>query len=169
MPESILVRYGAMGEVGRFVAANGRTESETAVATAVVVRTARGEELGTVIGSAGTVDSVDDASPCVLRVATDEDQTTLARHRADCEREFPAWQNRIRDWQVDLELIDLERTLDGQRLILYVLNDRGPETTKLALRAAAAGFGVIEVQPVGPEGLIPTASGGGGCGNCGRK
>ena len=65
---------------------------------------------------------------------------------------------------MQLELIDIERTLDD-RLVLYVLNDRSAETTRLALLAAAGGFGVIHVQPVSAEGVVQTG-GGGGCGSC---
>lgn len=161
MSATVLIRYGAMHEVSRF-----HCESDAAPGERVVVRSGRGEELGMVLGPApqGTDD---DERPPVLRVATREDLETAERARGDCEAAFTDWQGRIRDWGVDLELIDLERTFDG-KLILYVLNDRGPETTKLALRAAAAGFGVIEVQPVGPEGLI-AVSGGGGCGSCAHR
>jgi len=72
-------------------------------------------------------------------------------------------------WGLSLELIDLEWTLDRQKLILYVICDRGPDTTKLALQAAASGFGVVEVQPVSSTGLVTIpqsscGSGGGGCG-----
>ena len=49
-----------------------------------------------------------------------------------------------------MELIDLEWTLDKSKLILYVLNDRGPEATRLGLQAAAAGLGTVEVQPADP-------------------
>jgi hypothetical protein len=79
------------------------------------------------------------------------------------------WCARISDWRLNLELVDLEWTLDRQKLILYVLCERGPDSTKLALQAAAAGLGVIEVQPVSSTGLvtIPQSSCGSGEGGCG--
>lgn len=163
MSETLLIRYGAMGEIARFA-----SELDTSPGSVVVVRSGRGEELGTIVGHAKSGETLDDGGPGVLRIATHDDLDAAARFRSGCEAEFVPWQNRIREWSVDLELIDLERTFDG-KLILYVLNDRGPETTKLALRAAAAGFGVIEVQPVGPEGLIQATGGGGGCGNCNHR
>ena len=68
---------------------------------------------------------------------------------------------------VDVQLVDLEWTLDRGKLILYVLNERGPECTKLAIQAAAAGFGLIEVQPVSKDGLVDLPKGGGcGSGGC---
>ncbi|MFO0976393.1 MAG: hypothetical protein U0996_08345 [Planctomycetaceae bacterium] len=62
-------------------------------------------------------------------------------------------------------MIDIERTLD-RRLILYVLNEHDPETTRLALLAAAGGHGIIHVQPVTSDGIPPEKSKG-GCGDCG--
>ena len=62
---------------------------------------------------------------------------------------------------------DLEWTLDRQKLVLYVLGGRGPDTTRLALQAAAAGLSVIEVQPVSAEGVVPLPAAGGGCGSGG--
>jgi hypothetical protein len=51
---------------------------------------------------------------------------------------------------------------------LYVLTERGPATTTLALQAAAEGLGLIEVQPVSAAGLVAVPSGGGcGTGGCG--
>jgi hypothetical protein len=87
----------------------------------------------------------------------------------ESEEAFPLWCARISQWNLNLELIDIEWTLDHQKLILYVLCDRGPDSTKLALQAAAGGFGVIEVQPVASTGLvtIPKASCGSGGGGCG--
>lgn len=106
--------------------------------------------------------------PGVLRAATDDDLATAAQRTADCEAEFATWQQRIDAWQLDLAVIDLERTLDGQKLILYVLNERGPDCTKLAIQAAAAGLGIIEVQSVGTTGLsAPNQSGGCATGGCG--
>ena len=100
----------------------------------------------------------------VLRRATTEDETRHAELRREADEAFATWQRRIEEWNLALELVDIEWTLDRQKLVLYVLGGRGAETTKLALQAAAAGLAVVEVQPVNTEGPIPLASGGGGCG-----
>lgn len=166
---TVLVRYGGVPEVARF--AHGEKFSVTRGAS-VVVSTSRGQELGTVletlVPSREPRRDDDEAVPSgdVLRPASQADWERQQAQRAEAEREFPEWERRIADWNLDLQLIDLEWTLDRAKLILYVLNDRGPECTKLALQAAAAGLGVIEVQPVAAEGLVPRESGG-GCGSCG--
>jgi cell fate regulator YaaT (PSP1 superfamily) len=182
MSRGVLVRYGTISEVSRFAipAEFARQRGDR-----VVIRTHRGVELGTLLEDAAPqptqpangdgpnangrdASDFDPHAQAVLRTATIEDEHTAAGLRNQCEHEFAAWRGRIDDWKLRLELIDLEWTLDKSKLILYVLNDRGPESTKLALQAAAAGYGVVEVQPVGPEGpIVQSAAGGCGSGHCG--
>lgn len=182
MSRQVLVRYGTISEVARFAIpadfAPRRGER-------VVVSTHRGVELGTLLqdaaspvnqsangsGSAtasGDAGEMNSDQQSILRTATVEDEQTAARLRSQCDQEYDRWRGRIENWGLRLELIDLEWTLDKAKLILYVLNDRGPESTKLALQAAAAGYGIVEVQPVGPDGPIAQSAGGGcGSGHCG--
>ncbi len=144
-----------------------------------MVETHRGLEIGTLLEDAfptasgngvSASETATAAEPRVLRVASEEDERTAVRLRTDCEGRFDAWCRRIGDWKLQLELIDLEWTLDKTKLILYVLNDRGPESTRLALQAAAAGLETIEVQPIGPDGPIAKEpSGGCGSGHCGTN
>ena len=103
----------------------------------------------------------------VLRRATAEDEARHAALKREAQADFSLWQARILEWKLSLELLDLEWTLDRQKLVLYVLGGRGAETTRLALQAAAAGLAVIEVQPVGADGPVPTENGGCGSGGCG--
>ena len=162
----VLARYGRVPQVARF-AAWGDKPDRTA---SVVVSTDRGQELAVVLQTlppnAKTADG-EDATPTgeMLRLATAEDMDRSSRDQQAAEDSFTEWSVRAEKWKLQLELIDIERTLDD-RLILYVLNDRSAETTRMALLAAAGGFGVIHVQPVSAEGIVQ-ASGGGGCGTCG--
>jgi cell fate regulator YaaT (PSP1 superfamily) len=172
MSKTVLVRYGAISEVARFVNGSGIPLGRGAE---VVVHSHRGLEGGLLLEDA----PVDSGAPLeshgsdadtarIVRAVTDDDRHASQLHRSDCEAQYSRWQTRIREWNLRLELIDLEWTLDHSKLILYVLNDRGPECTRLALQAAAAGFGVVEVQSVGPDGLVPAESGHGcGSGGCG--
>lgn len=165
----VLVRYGAIPEVARF-----SNPQQVAVVRGddVIVATPRGIERGTVLerlqpsheprnGSAPAPPSGE-----LLRCASEEDRDRHRQLRGRAEEEFDGWRRRIAEWRLDLELVDLEWTLDQSRLILYVLNDRGPECTKLALQAAAGGWGVVQVQPVAADGLqaVEPVK---GCGTCG--
>lgn len=162
----VLVRYGAVPEVAKFVHAGDFVPQRGAF---VVVTTHRGSQLGSVLErlkpSPGNSES--ESGFLVERIATAEDLATARQLTRDCEEAFADWCTRISQWKLNLELIDLEWTLDRQKLILYVLCERGPDSTKLALQAAAAGLGIIEVQPVSATGLVPLESSGGSCGSGG--
>lgn len=167
-----LVRYGRIPEVARFLCGGVAGLNRGA---AVVVETHRGLELGEFLGNVAPGQEAEralqggDTVPPepILRVASPQDQIDAESLQQQARDEFGTWIKRIAAWGLELELIDLEWTLDRGKLILYVLNDRGPECTKLALQAAAAGLGPIEVQPVTAEGLVTLPQGGGGCGSCG--
>ncbi|MFO1092088.1 MAG: hypothetical protein U0992_02090 [Planctomycetaceae bacterium] len=164
-----LIRYGVIPEVARF--ANPQV-IRAARGDVVVVETHRGQELGMVLEAlrasaephAGEPEA---ATGDILRRATAADHVRAAELRTAAVGEFPGWEQRIAEWKLDLQLVDLEWTLDRARLVLYVLNDRGPECAKLALQAAAGGWGIIDVQPVSADGLVPRETGHGGCGSCG--
>jgi len=187
MLKAVLVRYGSIPEVARFArdpefaAERGRR---------VVVQSPRGLEIGELLEDVaraargnGEIASGDrpfdrpaeteqDSLPSNLRIvraALPDDERQMEELRRDCGQQFEQWTERIRGWNLRLELIDLEWTLDRSKLILYVLNERGPDCTKLALQAAAAGLGVVEVQPVAEDGLVrlDKGLGGGGCGQGG--
>lgn len=182
--DNYLIRYGVVPEVARF---RSVVREPLDRGTSVVVSTHRGLQLGTVLErlatarraesntdtDANTGENADTAEADdfqLLRQSTGDDEQAHRELQQRCEAEFPRWLERIAEWQLSLELIDLEWTLDGSKLILYVLTERGPDTTNLALQAAAAGLGIIEVQPISAEGLIslPSSDGGGcGSGGCG--
>ena len=176
MTQTILVRYGAIPEVARFAhelaEVPGRHER-------VVINSHRGVELGTVLeevrtgriapnGAAKNEDPSETSGQRVLRRATADDEARHTALKREADEAFLQWQERIREWNLALELLDIEWTLDRQKLVLYVLGGRGAETTKLALQAAAAGLAVVEVQPVDSNGPVPLgAAGGCGSGSCG--
>ena len=179
MSDTLLIRYGLIPEVARF-SSNG--DGPYRRGERVVVTTHRGVEIGTVLETVReTVPPGDDASDDesaaafnTMRGATADDEIDNDRNAADCRAEFDAWRERIAGWDLELELIDLEWTLDRGKLVLYVLNERGSDCTKLAIYAAAEGLATVDVQPVNMDGLVQMApptgscgSGGGGCGSCG--
>jgi cell fate regulator YaaT (PSP1 superfamily) len=161
-----LVRYGTVPEVARFAY---QGDAVLARGDRAVIDSHRGLQMGTVLERLKPSTKIDPAE-LDSRIDRAASPTDLADHQAlvrQCEEAFAAWCTRISQWKLELELIDLEWTLDRQKLILYVLCERGPDSTKLALQAAAAGLGIIEVQPVSAEGPIQIAPSGGGCGSGG--
>ena len=157
-----LARYGRVPQVARFAGFGPAVDR----GAKIVVGTDRGEEIALVLQTTENrkPETPEGMTGEVIRVASDDDLATAAKNEQSTEAAFPGWIERCAKWKLQLELIDLEMTLDS-RLILYVLNDRGAETTRMALLAAAAGLGIVHVQPVSAEGIVQ-ASGGGGCGSC---
>ena len=168
----VLVRYGAVPQLARFSVADDIMEMLPASGlrdTSVVVDTDRGQEVGRLLDTIRDYIITEDkpVTGTVLRIATDEDLAAFDSNRRQADVEYFDWHNRITDWGLELQLIDLEWTLDQQQLILYVLNGRSAETTRLALLSAAAGLGIVHVQPVAADGIVAKESGGCGSGGCG--
>ncbi len=156
----VLARYGNVPQVARFVS----PESSLTRGMLVVAETDRGQEIATVLDTIA-VRGDEAHTGTIVRRATDQDLLQAKSLTVSANQQFADWARRVSEWKLELELIDLERTLDD-RLILYVLNDRGAETTRLALLTAANGLGIVHVQPVSAEGIISAS--GGGCGSsCG--
>lgn len=167
----MLARYGAAPQVARFAineSLHGEISQQLVRGANLVVQTDRGPELSSLLEVVrkGIESEEKPVTGDVLRLATDTDQSIHADRRKQADLEFFEWQSRLDEWQLQLQLIDLEWTLDGEQLILYVLNGQDAETTRLALLAAAAGLGIIHVQPVAAEGVVQS-TGGGGCGSGG--
>ena len=163
----VLVRYGAIPEVARFRWSLGE---EPQRGQSVVALTHHGLLTGTVLESVNPNHDPHGEKEIdfeVVRISTDEDRQTGTELSKRASGEFDTWLSHLERWRVDVHLLELEWTLDESKLIIYVLCDRGPESTKLAIQAAAEGLGPVEVQPVDREGLVSMPSGGGGCGSGG--
>lgn len=169
----LLARYGAVPQVARFSVSQELMAQLTAGTddlhgSQVVVESERGTEVASVLEAIhpGVNPTPKASTGRVLRIASPQDLTSAADNRREAELSFLDWLEQIEEWQLQLQLIDMETTLDGQR-ILYVLNGQDAETTRLALLVAANGRGVVQVQPVSHEG-VEVKAGGGGCGSgCG--
>lgn len=174
MTETLLVQYGSVAEVDRFQSTFTETPPH---GSEVIVNTRRGLEIGRLLSETRSSEETKESALFLIeRFANNDDLQLQKEHQAECEATFEAWQQRIIKWNLAVELIDLEWMLDKSKLVLYVLNDRGPDCTKLALYAMADNLGTIEVQPVDQGGMVelPTAGGGcssGGCGSggCGSR
>ncbi|MCA8989985.1 MAG: hypothetical protein KDA78_20230, partial [Planctomycetaceae bacterium] len=160
-----LIRYGHAGTTALASCESSRLLNRGAE---VVVQTGHGTQLADVMESVSRTGMPEDVNPetVILREATAADLDRQEEFDRRAEDSFLDWQTRIAEWKVDVELMDLEWTLDGERLLIYVLNERGPECTKLALMAAAKGQGIVEVVPLSATGISKPQSGGCGSGGC---
>lgn len=169
----LLARYGAVPQVARFSISDELLHEltrnlDSLHGTQIVVESDRGTEIASILEAVheGLNPTPKASTGRVLRPAESRDLTDAAKNRREAELSFADWLGQITEWQLQLQLIDMETTLDGQR-ILYVLNGQDAETTRLALLAAANGRGIVQVQPVSRSG-VEVKAGGGGCGSgCG--
>lgn len=165
-----LVRVGALGHVGRFtsVDAVGYPRGRR-----VVLRTARGLEVGEVLGPADAGVAPGQSDGSILRAMTVEDQLLEARLDKNRQAAFDACSERIRSAGLSATLIDVEHLFDGRSLFFYFLGPVPPELESLAAELAevydaAAEFGRFAdtlATGCGP-GCGTDEAGGGGCTSC---
>ena len=139
-----LVRYGTVPEVARF--ANDSAERPAHGSENVVVETDRGLQIGTVLERLKpNFDPAKDSETefKVIRAATDLDLGNLACENLvrECETAFPEWCARISQW--GLESRTCRSRMDARSPEVDSMSqcwcERGPDSTKLALQAEAAG------------------------------
>ncbi len=120
-----------MGQVGRFAATDGACYARR---SRVVCRTARGLEVGEVLGpSAGTVDSCDGR---LLRRVTVQDELLITRIERRRNVAFQACTALLASEGVPAVLVDVEHLFDGQSLFFYFLGETPPEAAALTDRLA---------------------------------
>ncbi|HWE36673.1 MAG TPA: PSP1 C-terminal domain-containing protein [Isosphaeraceae bacterium] len=169
-----LVRYGLRRHIGRFEAEDEGLEP----GRVVVVRSARGTELGDVLVREPATKAVATAATApLLRPAGPDDLECARRAEADQPRRLAACEAALdgEDWPI--VLIDVEPLLDDGRTVLHYLGPHRLDASALWRRLRDdAGLDVV-LEPVGrdvpdpdPE---PAPSGcgscgsGSGCGSCG--
>ena len=168
MSARYLIRVGVMGRIGRFEAADA---SRYRRGTDVVVRTARGLELGKVLAIDGAGEAYQEPDGAILRRLTVEDRLLAQRLERDRHEAYNACAARLAQRGDPAMLIDVEHLFDGQSLYFYFLGDVGPATEQLTaelaeLYSAAVKFDQFTdtlVNGCGPNCGTADAEGG-GCG-----
>jgi cell fate regulator YaaT (PSP1 superfamily) len=128
-----LVRVGALAQVGRFAAIDSARYPRGA---RVVVRTARGLEVGEVL-AAPADESRAEADGAILRGMTVEDQLLEVRLRKNREAAFAACSSRLAELGLSVALMDVEHLFDGRTLVFYFLGPQAPELETITGELAA--------------------------------
>jgi cell fate regulator YaaT (PSP1 superfamily) len=170
-----LVSYGRSGDFGRFHADQSLRRGD-----AVVLRSERGLELGTVLCPAAPGHAPYLARTAVgevLRLATEEDQQTLQRQTELADRIFADGRRLAGELGLPLEILDVEVLLEGRQVVLHHL--RPPECDPRALVSTLSRSHNVTVllqnlalpQELHEEshgcGKPGCGSGAGGCSSCG--
>ena len=148
MPKYV-VRYGAMRLLGVLSTRGGDRFSR---GTRVVARTSRGLEAGEVLCEASAEAMKDfkpDGQGQILRKMADHDDNELAHMRAqECE-EFETCQRFVQQLSLEMELVDIEHVLGGERIIIYYLAEERVDFRELVKQLANEFQTRIEMRQIG--------------------
>lgn len=133
----------------------------------VIVETARGVELGTVMADARDVLENEVIQPLkpVIRIATAEDEKTAERNREKEKEAFKICLEKIAKHKLDMKLVDAEYTFDNNKLLFYFTADGRIDFRELVKDLAAIFRTRIELRQIGVRDETKIM---GGIGICGR-
>ena len=164
MTKIVGIRFRTAGKIYYFDPA----DFDLDMAMHVIVETARGIEMGTVLIPPKEVDDDKVVSPLkpVIRVATDEDEKTVERNKEKEKEAFAICKEKIIKHGLEMKLVDAEYTFDGNKLLFYFTADGRIDFRELAKSLASIYRVRIELRQVGVRDKAKEIS---GIGQCGRK
>ncbi|MBN1578585.1 MAG: hypothetical protein JW913_18625 [Chitinispirillaceae bacterium] len=145
-----------------------RNELDIAEGDSVVVEAERGQDLGKVslVGSLVRLKRGKGETRSIIRKAVAED---LAMHEKNKEKErtaFDVCKEKIKHYNLDMKLVDVELQFDGSKLIFYFTAAQRVDFRELVKDLASVYRTRIELRQIGVRDEAKRIS---GCGICGRK
>ena len=133
----------------------------------VIVETARGVEFGRVVSGPKDVNDEDVVQPLksVIRPATDQDRKTVEKNKQKEKEAFQICLEKIRRHKLEMKLIDVEYTFDGNKILFYFTADGRIDFRELVKDLAAVFRTRIELRQIGVRDETKIR---GGIGICGR-
>ena len=133
----------------------------------VIIDTARGPEFGICAGGNHSISAKEVVSPLrpVLRHATAQDERTLAENRAKEQQAFEACLEKIRQQQLDMQLVSAEYAFDGSKILFFFTADERVDFRELVKNLASTFHTRIELRQIGVRDKAKMV---GGLGICGR-
>ena len=134
----------------------------------VVVETARGLEYGTIVVGKKEIDEESLVSPLkpIIRIATEEDTNIYKENKEKAKETFELCQQKIKEHDLTMYLIDCEYTFDRNKLIFYFTAEGRIDFRELVKDLAAIFKTRIELRQIG---VRDEAKSIGGLGPCGRS
>ena len=163
MTKVVGVRFRNAGKVYYFDPA----KFEIAFGDHVIVETARGVEMGTVILAPREVEDDKVVSPLksVIRVATEEDEKIVEKNHEKEKEAFQICLEKIQKHQLEMKLVEAEYTFDNNKLLFYFTADGRIDFRELVKDLAAVFRTRIELRQFGVRDETKIL---GGVGICGR-
>ena len=133
----------------------------------VIIDTARGPEFGICAGSNHRIDAKDVVAPLrnVLRIATAQDEKTAEENRAKERKAFELCMQKIRQQELDMQLVSAEYAFDGSKILFFFTADERVDFRELVKQLASALHTRIELRQIGVRDKAKMV---GGLGICGR-
>lgn len=133
----------------------------------VIVETARGVEMGTILIPPKEVEDEKVIQPLkpVIRIATDEDEKTVERNREKEKEAFAICKEKILKHELNMKLVNAEYTFDNNKLLFYFTADGRIDFRELVKDLAAVFRTRIELRQIGVRDETKIL---GGIGICGR-
>lgn len=133
----------------------------------VIVETARGIEYGLVVMAPRLAGEKDIVAPLrdVIRIATERDKQIYEENQAAEEEAFAICKEKIAQHGLDMNLIDVEYTFDGNKILFYFTAEGRVDFRELVKDLAAEFRTRIELRQIG---VRDETKMGGGIGICGR-
>lgn len=133
----------------------------------VIVETARGVEMGTVMTEPKGVSEEEVIQPLkpVIRIATEADEKTVAKNREKEKDAFRICLEKIAKHKLDMKLVEAEYTFDNNKLLFYFTADGRIDFRELVKDLAAVFRTRIELRQIGVRDEAKML---GGLGICGR-
>jgi cell fate regulator YaaT (PSP1 superfamily) len=134
---------------------------------AVIVETARGIEYGKVVTGRRTVGEADVVLPLkrVIRIADQNDAKTVEDNKIAARSALSICQEKIRDHQLKMKLVDVEYTFDRNKIIFYFTAEGRVDFRELVKDLASIFRTRIELRQIGVRDEAKML---GGIGPCGR-
>lgn len=163
MTKVIGVRFRTAGKIYFF--APGKFEIKQG--SHVIVETARGIEYGRVVSGPKEVKDEDVVQPLksVIRLATDQDRKVVEKNKQKEKDAFKICQEKIRKHGLEMKLVAVEYTFDGNKILFYFTADGRIDFRELVKDLAAVFRTRIELRQIGVRDETKIK---GGIGICGR-
>ena len=133
----------------------------------VIIDTARGPEFGICASGNHRIPMKDVVAPlrCVLRAATAHDEKVVEENRAKERRAYELCAQKIREQQLDMQLVSAECAFDGSKILFFVTADERVDFRDLVKQLASSFHTRIELRQIGVRDKAKMV---GGLGICGR-
>ena len=133
----------------------------------VIIDTARGAEFGFCTGGNHMISQQEVVPPLrsVLRIATAQDEKTVADNRERERKAYEICQQKTQDLGLDMQLVSAECTFDGSKILFFFTADERVDFRELVKSLASTFHTRIELRQIGVRDKAKMV---GGLGICGR-